>query len=193
MLDTSIPFYDFGQYIKGQPDYFAYDLALHCEDWLRDVPAHPQEELLPLYNQVRIYVGKKRDYKPKSFPDGLRTYLFDNRLRTVFTAIDESGLIAHWMAEIIRDHDISEDLLGDIDSVFHDDSGRWDVERMKEFRGIYGFLPTEMLVTDCAVIYEGDSIVESRYISRFHSRLLSARFDQDNLVDWRSLCDVLFR
>ena len=192
MLDTSIPFYDFGQYIKGQPDYFAYDLALHCENWLRDVPTAPHNDIMDLYLQVRRYVIRKNGYRPDSFPAGSRVYVFDNRLRPLFATVDKSGRITQAVSDMVYQYAMEDSVLGALDADFCKGSGQWDVQKTRDFLEKHHFLPSEMVVSSTMLICDGESVSQMGYMSQFYTHLLTTRFARENLVDWKALYNVFF-
>lgn len=175
--------------LKQDLDCLKYDMHLICSQILSLLPTNLPEYLSRLEKRI-VYFGYSKPLQPKPFPTGNRVYILDNRLNIVFLALDDKGELSTYFSKLAAYcKDISDNVYGDgyITKSKFCIGDYYNPKTMKRFRNTYGFLPMEDFARPSIYIFNGENMVDTRFISQYSMALLLLKFQRKNIIQWQNI------
>lgn len=190
---------DFNPPLKKPLPLFHFDVALYCAMFCDQIKVWPGY-LTDFREKVVAYAKQVKRCQPKeeTISSDVRIYIFDQRLSLLFAALDSTGKIATYISKFsaqYRKYDIERYCYGDGSKigaaypykVNGELSFEFDWNELHDFNMEYGFVPIEDFAQPVVTIFQGDALVESRFITLQHCILLLEKFHAQNLVDLKAM------
>lgn len=155
-----------------------YDIALYCREMDKAFPKNPPEYLSIYAANIKLRAVKAMDYRPDSFSEHIRVYIFDSRMRTLFAMLDQAKDDAWMMYDYAQGGFAIEDYFFGFGT-----AGMEEGQNLERFVMQYQFIPNDFLAFNHLALFFQDTFIASAHLSAFQTTILLERYREKNLVD----------